>query len=136
LAAPSSAPGSSRATHPTAVNAIDNNLSTRWESRFQVDPSWIDVDFGFPVYFSEVDVLWQSACASVYDIDVSDDATTWTSLKSLTSNPIVWQNAPSDWTNDDVEKISGVGRYLRIHGTMRCQAEYGYSIWEVRAFGD
>jgi|HubBroStandDraft_1064217.scaffolds.fasta_scaffold07473_3 hypothetical protein len=118
-----------------ATNAIDNNFSTRWESLFQVDPSWIEVDFGVPVYFSEIDILWQSACASAYDVDVSSDATTWTTLKSLTTNPVVWQEAPTAWMNDDVEKISAVGRYVRVHGTKRAQSQEGYSIWEMRAFG-
>jgi hypothetical protein len=27
------------------------------------------------------------------------------------------------------------GRYLRVNGTMRCTV-YGYSIWEMRAYGD
>jgi hypothetical protein len=116
--------------------AIDKDLSTRWESVFQVDPSWIDVDFGFPVHFSEVDILWQSDCASAYDIDISDDGATWTMLKSLTTNPVAWQGSPTGWTNDDVERISGVGRYLRVHGTRRAQSQHGYSIWEIRALGD
>jgi hypothetical protein len=116
--------------------AIDKDFTTRWESVFQVDPSWIDVDFGFPVHFSEVDILWQSDCASAYDIDISDDAATWTTLKSLTTNPVAWQGPPNGWTNDDVEKISGVGRYLRVHGTKRAQSQHGYSIWEMRVLGD
>jgi hypothetical protein len=116
--------------------AIDKDFSTRWESVFQVDPSWIDVDFGFPVHFSEVDILWQSDCASAYDIDISDDGTTWTTLKSLTTNPVAWQGPPNGWTNDDVEKLSSVGRYLRVHGTKRAQSQHGYSIWEIRALGD
>jgi hypothetical protein len=116
--------------------AIDKDFTTRWESVFQVDPSWIDVDFGFPVHVSEVDILWQSDCASAYDIDISDDAATWTTLKSLTTNPVAWQGPPNGWTNDDVEKISGVGRYLRVHGTKRAQSQHGYSIWEMRVLGD
>jgi cytochrome c len=116
--------------------AIDKDFSTRWESVFQVDPSWLEVDFGFPVHFSEVDILWQSDCASAYDIDISDDAAIWTTLKSLTTNPVAWQGPPSGWTNDDVEKVSGVGRYIRVHGTKRAQAQHGYSIWEMRVLGD
>jgi hypothetical protein len=31
--------------------------------------------------------------------------------------------------------LSAVGRYLRVNGTVRCSV-YGYSIWEMRAYGD
>ena len=111
----------------------------------QTDPSWIYVDFGAPVFVDEVDILWESACAIAYDIDVSDDATMWTPLKSVTETPPSWsyQDPPPGWTNDagvptaDVQKgLSGVGRYLRINGTARCLANFGYSIWEMRALGD
>jgi hypothetical protein len=134
----------SAGTLPASL-AIDGNFSTRWGSLFMTDPSWIYVDFGAPVFVDEVDILWESACATAYDIDVSDDATTWTPLKSVTETPPSWsyQYPPPGWTNDagvptaDIQKgLSGVGRYLRINGTARCLANFGYSIWEMRAFGD
>jgi hypothetical protein len=117
--------------------AIDGDFSTRWGSAAQTDPSWIYVDFGAPVFVNEVDILWQSACATAYDIQVSNDAMTWTTLRAVTGTPAVWQNPPTGWTMDDVQKgLSGKGRYLRMYGTARCLAMYGYSIWEIRAFGD
>jgi hypothetical protein len=126
-----------------AADAIDGNFATRWGSVFMADPQWIYVDFGAPVFVDEVDILWQSACASAYDIDVSSDATNWTLVKAVTGAPPTWAAAPPGWTNDagmptaDVHKgLSGLGRYLRINGTARCLALYGYSIWEMRAIGD
>jgi F5/8 type C domain-containing protein len=125
--------------------AIDGNFSTRWGSLFMTDPSWIYVDFGAPVFVDEVDILWESACAIAYDIDVSNDTTTWTLLKSVTGAPPSWsyQDPPPGWNNDaglptaDIQKgLSSFGRYLRINGTARCLATYGYSIWEMRALGD
>jgi chitinase len=95
------------------------------------------VDFGAPAYVNEVDILWQTACATAYDIDLSNDATTWTTLRAVAGSPPAWQNPPTGWTMDDVQTgLGGKGRYLRINGTARCLAEYGYSIWEMRAFGD
>ena len=46
------------------------------------------------------------------------------------------QNPPTGWTTDDVEKVSGTGRYVRVYGTARALAMYGYSIWEIRVLGD
>jgi hypothetical protein len=132
---PTSATASANALQP-ASNAIDGNLATRWESIHGVDPQWIYIDFGAPVFVSEVQILWQNACATNYDIDVSDDAATWTVVKSVTGNTLQSVGAPADWTGaDDQTNLNAVGRYLRINGTLRCTI-YGYSIWEMRALGD
>jgi hypothetical protein len=119
-----------------AQSAIDGNLATRWESAFRVDPSWITLDFGFPVHIGELDILWHSDCASAYDIDLSEDGASWTTLRSLTANPASSQAAPTVWTNADVEKIAAASRYVRVHGTRRAQSQFGYSVWEMRALGD
>jgi hypothetical protein len=126
-----------------ASNAIDGSLSTRWESAQAIDPEWIYVDFGVPVFIGEVDVLWESACAKNYDIDISNDATTWTVIpngtivgNTLAGNAIADGMTPKDWTKAVVTKpLAAVGRYLRVNGTVRCSV-YGYSIWEMRAYGD
>jgi chitinase len=120
-----------------AAGAVDGVLSTRWGSLFMADPQWVYADFGAPVFVSEVDILWQTACATAYQIQVSNDAMTWTTIKSVTTAPPTWANPPTGWTMDDVEKgLSGKGRYLRIYGTARALTMYGYSIWEIRAYGD
>jgi hypothetical protein len=122
------------ATWP-AGDVIDGNLGSRWSS-LAVDPGWVYVDFGAPVYVDEVDILWEAACAKAYQIQVSPDAMNWTGVKSITGNAEGSGVAPTSWTGADVEKgFSGTGRYLRIYGTTRCTM-YGYSIWEMRAFGD
>jgi hypothetical protein len=125
------------ASNLPASSAIDGVFSTRWASAVQTDPSWIYVDFGAPVFVDELEILWQAACATAYDIDVSNDAMSWTNVKSVTGTPPSWEIPPTGWTMDDVEQgLSAKGRYLRIHGTARFYPMYGYSIWEMRAFGD
>jgi hypothetical protein len=120
--------------------AIDGDFTTRWGSALMVDPSWIYLDFGAPVFVSEVDILWQNACAVNYDIDISSDATHWTVMKALTGNAVgIATPTTMGWNSPDVLRytgLSGRGRYVRINGTTRCLAMYGYSIWEVRASGD
>ena len=125
------------ASNLPASYAIDGDFSTRWGSLVQTDPSWIYMDFGAPVFVDELDILWQDACATAYDIDVSNDAMNWNNVKSITGTPPSWEVPPTGWTMADVERgLSAEGRYLRIHGTARCNPMYGYSIWEMRAFGD
>jgi F5/8 type C domain len=123
-----------------ASYAIDNDFTTRWGSALQTDPSWIYMDFGAPVFVSEVDLLWQDACGANYDIDISTDATHWTVMKTVAGNT-VGDAVPATmaWNATQVLKypgLSGRGRYVRVNGTARCIAMYGYSLWEMRALGD
>jgi hypothetical protein len=124
--------------------AIDGNLSTRWESLqstdvdgASVDPQWIYVDFGTRVLVNRVRVLWQDSCAETYSLQISDDATNWTTMpRGDVINLVGAQTPPADWsTATDTIGLSGAGRYLRVFGTMRCRSQYGYSMWEMQVFG-
>jgi hypothetical protein len=142
--APATAVASTVVAPDLATNAVDGLLTTRWVSVSGVDPQWLDVDFGAPVFIREVDVLWEAACAENYDLEVSSDAMTWTTIPNgtITGNTVAATlpgNPPAppvDWTKAVVTKpLAAVGRYLRVNGTMRCTV-YGYSIWEMRVYGD
>ncbi len=138
---------SSTRTTNYANQAIDKQFTTRWESTQQVDepngaalpPQWIYLDFGVPVSITRVRIDWQDACAQAYQLQVSNDASTWVTLTNGavingTSNGSL--GAPSDWSTDvDTMGLSGAGRYLRVYGTQRCLPMYGYSIWEMQVYG-
>jgi hypothetical protein len=127
--------------------ATDKLFTTRWESTQQADeptgtnlpPQWIDLDFGVPVSITRVRIDWQSACASLYQLQVSDDASSWVTLTNgnVTNGSMNGSlGAPTDWSTDvDTTGLSGVGRYLRVNGTERCLPLYGYSIWEMEVYG-
>jgi hypothetical protein len=134
---PMAAASSPLAMQP-ANGAIDGLLTTRWESEWAVDPQWVDADFNQPVMINRVEVLWETACAADYTLEVSDDpdAGTWTTLATVTGNSTSDPN-PTDYSNAvTTTGFAGVGRYLRVNGYIRCEAAYGYSIWEIRAYGD
>jgi hypothetical protein len=133
-----------------ANQAIDNNFTTRWESMQQADepngvalpPQWIYLDFGASVYVTRVRIDWQDACAQTYELQVSDnaaDAATWVTTTNgavINSTMSGTLGAPTDWTTAvDTTGISGLGRYLRVYMTQRCQPLYGYSIWEMQVYG-
>jgi hypothetical protein len=119
-----------------AGNAIDGNFTTRWDSIHLLDPQSIYLDFGARVFINRVQIAWESACAKNYDLQWSNDAVTWTTLTSITGNTNGGP-APIDWTTAaNHTALSGVGRYLRVNGTVRCSILNGYSIWEMRVFGD
>lgn len=71
--------------HP-AAHATDGDTSTRWSSEYE-DHQWIQVDLGAAQRFDRVAVLWESAYPKTYVIQVSDDADTWTDVKSVSNTP-------------------------------------------------
>jgi beta-glucosidase len=106
-----------------ATNAFDGNLATRWSSAFS-DPQWIYVDLGATYNISEVILNWEAAYGKSYQIQVSPDATNWTTIYSTTTGP---------GGTEDLTGLSGTGRYVRMYGTAR-GTQYGYSLWEFQVF--
>ncbi len=103
--------------------AVDGNTGTRWSSAFS-DPQWIYVDLGAAYTISRVVLRWEAAYATAYQIQVSNDASSWASIYSTTSG---------DGGVDDLV-VSGSGRYVRMYGTARA-TPYGYSLWEFEVYG-
>lgn len=107
-----------------ASNAVDGNLATRWSSAYS-DPQWIAVDLGATYNLSRVKLYWEAAYAKSYQIQVSPDALSWTTIYSTSSG--------SGGIND-LSALSGSGRYVRVYGTQRGTI-YGYSLYELQVFG-
>src|SRR5687768_1792594 len=60
---------------------------TRWSSGYALpDPQWIYVDLGGIYSLTEVRVYWEAAWATNYDIQISNDASTWTTVQTVTNN--------------------------------------------------
>jgi hypothetical protein len=104
-----------------ASDAVDDNLSTRWSSQFS-DPQWIQIDFGSVQAIQRVTLYWENAYGSAYQIQVSNDASTWTTIETVTNG--------KGGTND-FPGLSASGRYVRMYGTKR-GTQYGYSLWEFQ----
>ncbi|WP_422735338.1 ThuA domain-containing protein [Micromonospora sp. WMMD729] len=105
------------------AQAVDGNLATRWSSAFS-DPQWIRVDLGTPTAIGRVKLAWEAAYSSAYQIQTSNDGTTWTTVKTVTG---------ADGGVDEHSGLGANGRYLRIYGTARGTG-YGHSLWEVEAY--
>jgi hypothetical protein len=131
-------------TANVASNATDRNLNARWESTWGAGTQWIELDYGAPVFIGRVQTLWEASCAANYDLQVSNDAAAWTTIKAITGNALVASplgggTPPPDWSQAvDSMGLKGVGRYLRVNMTLRCTTNtmFGYSMWEMRAYGD
>ncbi len=64
--------------------ATDGNLSTRWASDWS-DPQWIQVDLGQVTAVNHIQLVWEAAYATAYQIQFSADGTNWTTAYSTSS---------------------------------------------------
>src|ERR1700742_5058708 len=106
-----------------AADATDGNAGTRWSSAFS-DPQWLQVDLGQVDTISQVILQWETAYGKAFQIQVSNDATNWTSIYSTTTGTGGTQTL----------NVTGSGRYIRMYGTARGTG-YGYSLWEFQVLG-
>src|SRR6185503_9595522 len=100
-----------------ASAAVDGNTGTRWSSQFS-DPQWLRVDLGATATIDQVVLVWEAAYARAFQIQVSADASTWTTIFSTTTGTGGTQTL----------NVNGTGRYVRMLGTTRATA-FGYSLW-------
>ena len=105
-----------------AAFAFDGNPGTRWESA-AADPQWITVDIGQSYNVGRVVLIWEVAYGKEYTIQISNDSIIWDTIYTETN---------SNGEIDDLY-VSGTGRYVRMHGTVRATT-YGYSLWEMEVY--
>ncbi|MDX6330249.1 MAG: hypothetical protein QOI83_2632, partial [Streptomycetaceae bacterium] len=67
-----------------ASDAVDGNTGTRWSSAFS-DPQWLQVDLGSSQTICGAELSWETAYAKAYQIQISADGTSWTSVYSTTT---------------------------------------------------
>ena len=83
---------------------------------------WI---WGQPTTSHEVELYWEAAYATSFQIQVSSNAVNWTTIYSTTTGAGGVQ---------DLTGLSGTGRYVRMYATVRATT-YGYSLWEFQVYG-
>ncbi len=119
---PTTASSLENSTFP-ASNATDGNTGTRWSSAFS-DPQWLEVDLGSTQSICQVTLMWETAFGKAFQIQTSNDNSTWTSIFSTTTGTGGTQTL----------NVSGSGRYIRMFGTVR-GTQFGYSLFEFQVFG-
>ncbi|MFC6023357.1 discoidin domain-containing protein [Plantactinospora solaniradicis] len=107
-----------------ASAAVDGDNGTRWSSAFS-DPQWLQVDLGASATISQVVLRWEAAYGRAFQIQVSENASTWTNVYSTTTAT----------GGNQTLTVSGTGRYVRMYGTARATG-YGYSLWEFQVIGE
>lgn len=104
--------------------AFDGILSTRWESDFS-DPQWVYVDLEENYLVEGVHITWEGSYATDYVIEVSNDASSWSTVYTETSG---------DGGEDDISFTPVSAKYVRYYGTARALV-YGHSFWELEVYG-
>lgn len=107
----------------TVDKAFDGDLNTRWASG-GIDNQYIYVDLGGRYDLCRVVLRWEAAIGKAFDIQVSDDAKAWKTIKSITNN--------TDF--DDYISLRGTGRYVRVNMVER-GSPYAYSLYEFEVYG-
>lgn len=106
-----------------AEYAVDGNPDSRWSSDFN-DHNWIVVDLGQDHQISQVNLNWEAAYSTVYEVQTSYDGESWTSIHR--------QEQGSG--GQEELNISGHGRFVRIEGLDRA-TRWGHSLWELEVIG-
>lgn len=114
---------SAKASDVAAANVTDGNTATRWGSNYS-DPQWIRVDLGATTPISAVLLSWEVASAKAFTVDVSTDDQNWTTVYSTTDGTGGVQLIP----------VTATARYVRVHGTVRNDTRYGYSLWSLEVY--
>lgn len=104
-------------------HVCDGDLTTRWSSEYS-DPQWIAVDLGELRSIGRVVLFWEAAYGRAYEIQVSPDGITWTS---------VYATEEGKGGVEVIAFLPVLARYVRIYGKARGTA-WGYSLWEVEVY--
>jgi CxxC motif-containing protein (DUF1111 family) len=105
-----------------AMNTIDGDLTSRWESNWD-DKESITFDFGpNKAQLGSMSLIWQNAYATEFAIQVSNDQQTWYELRYVVGG----QGGTQTFMN-----LNSYVEYVRIQGIKR-STQYGYSLFEVQ----
>jgi beta-glucosidase len=106
-----------------SANAVDGNTGTRWASNYNAN-EWIAIDLTQNYSITKVVLNWEAASAKSFDVEVSADNATWTSIYHTDTGAGGVQTL----------NITGQGRYVRMRATVR-NTTYGYSLFEFEVYG-
>jgi chitosanase len=108
-----------------AADAVDGDTVSRWASVGGAGTQWLRIDLGAAQTVDRVKLVWERAYAKAYQIQLSGDGTSWTDVYSTRSG---------NGGTDDLKRLTGSGRYLRVLATQR-GTSYGYSLREAQVYG-
>jgi chitosanase len=109
-----------------AANATDADGASRWVSATGPGTQWLRVDLGAVQSVNRVRLRWEKAYARSYRVQTSIDGANWAN---------VFITRAGNGGTDDLQRLTGHGRYVRVLVTQRGAPAGGYSLWDVQIFG-
>ncbi len=125
----------------TADKAVDGNTTdrdSRWASKRATGTTnegsgdvgtkeqWLQIDLGKTTPIEQVNIYWEAACATSYEIQTSLDGTHFDTVRVCTASG----EGAQAFRDLGVEQA----KYIRIYCKEPKVARYGYSIFEVEVF--
>ncbi|NMO57327.1 glycoside hydrolase [Actinoplanes sp. TBRC 11911] len=108
----------------TAAAVTDGDPNTRWTSEY-ADDQWIQVDLGAAADFDRVTILWESAYAMTFRVQVSDDGGAFTDLKTVSNETPIGNTG-----KQVVDFPAQTAQFVRIQGHKRA-TDWGFSMWTL-----
>ena len=111
----------------TPGNAVDGDPQTRWSSNY-TDDQWIQVDLGQTRSFDRLTLVWETAYALTFTVQVSDDGSTWKDALAVDNRPHQLQISVNgvrvmcrggNWGWDELLRRMGGGRMEAVVGMHR-----------------
>lgn len=122
------AEASSENGNNTAGNALDGDMTTRWESLHGKDGEWLQIELTDAVIVYQMRIYWEAASAKEYKVYFSETGADgeWTE---------VYHGNSSQGARTDIISPSEIMRvkYIRIEGISRT-TDYGYSVYEIELY--
>lgn len=106
--------------------AVDDDLTTRWESEFK-DNQWLVVDLGQVYEINGVNIYWEGAYASKYKLSVSEDGESYTEVATVEISKEGLESTVFEQVN---------ARYVRFDCLKRGTTKFGCSIYEFQVLSD
>eukprot|EP01123_Difflugia_compressa_P015040 TRINITY_DN8256_c0_g1_i1.p1 TRINITY_DN8256_c0_g1~~TRINITY_DN8256_c0_g1_i1.p1 ORF type:complete len:403 (-),score=58.39 TRINITY_DN8256_c0_g1_i1:46-1230(-) len=107
----------------TCDKAFDGDFTTRWSSNY-TEQNWIYVDLGSEMNINLVKLYWEDAYAKGFQIQISNDQTTWKT---------VYENDQGVGGLSSIP-LSGVSaQWVKMYAYVRA-TDWGYSLWEFQIY--
>ncbi|MDR1812547.1 MAG: discoidin domain-containing protein [Candidatus Fibromonas sp.] len=115
----------------TPDKAIDGDAQTRWSSfrdgATDNNTQWIIVDLGKVYKVNKVILKWERSYGKAYNIDVSTDKASWTTVAAITGNTQL----------DKVHSFDPINaQYVRMDGKERGYEYGGFSLYSFEIYGE
>ena len=118
-----------------AFDGDTSSRSSRWSSNVGNAPHWLYVDLGEARDVKTVRIFWETRKATNYEIQISDDAQAWDTVKTLTERPA---STTDTITLDKTVKARYVRLYINASDAKDPDSDGSWnsiSVYEMEVYG-